>query len=188
MYNWLHTTRVIVLTVSSVFSLIVLGLAANWISVTEQKQNLYYSLIIDWLRRGALTSMILFELSWLGFLWVMWLATAAYAADQLGGFGQTCHFYLEPSWWTEGCSETQAITAFSFLIWIGLTGYLITLLTLCIIAANRGAGVWKSTVKEANFAPVKMDLSGAMGTPEGKLEPVGVAVQPGTYPPQPINV
>ena len=69
-----------------------------------------------------------------------------------------------------------------------VTGYLGVLLTLCIIAANRGAGVWMSTVKEAQFAPVQMDFSGAMGTPEVKA-PMGAVHEPGvTNPPQPTNV
>ncbi|KIP09205.1 hypothetical protein PHLGIDRAFT_68017, partial [Phlebiopsis gigantea 11061_1 CR5-6] len=167
--------------------IIVLGLAGHWISTTESWLDAYYAyaalavavsvltlitvpamLIIDIMRRGAFTSMILVELVWLGLLWVLWLASAADSANNLSGFGSTCHSEFFPDWWTQGCSETQAIVAFSFLNWIGLTGYLVSLLTLSIVAAQKGAPVWKSSVKEASFVPVNVDLSGAMGAAESK--------------------
>ena len=45
-----------------------------------------------------------------------------------------------------------------------------------------------STVKEAQFAPVNVNFSGAMGTAEVKA-PMGVVNEPGlAYPPQPTNV
>lgn len=53
-----------------------------------------------------------------GILWVLWLASAAYSANQLGGFGFSCSSGLYADWWHTGCSETKAVTAFSFLIWI----------------------------------------------------------------------
>ena len=62
-----------------------------------------------------------------------------------------------------------------------VTGYLSLLLALSIIAANRGAGVWTSSVKEAQFAPPKVNFNGAMGTPEVK-PPMDTA-----YPPQPVS-
>ncbi|PSR71773.1 hypothetical protein PHLCEN_2v12353, partial [Hermanssonia centrifuga] len=190
--------------VVSLFSLIVLALSANWISVTTTKLHLYYNyaalgvatsvltftlpvmLIIDLLRRGAFTSMILVELCWLGFLWVMWLATGALAADNLGGFVDGCSSSFFANWWNTGCSETQAITAFSFLNWIALTGYLALLLTMSILAANRGGPVWMTSVKEANFAPVNVNMSGAMGTPEHKGQLGTPMQQPSlqSYPPQ----
>ena len=49
-----------------------------------------------------------------------------------------------------------------------MTGYLVSLLTLSIVAAQKGSPVWKSSVKEASFVPVNVDLSGAMGTAESK--------------------
>lgn len=49
-----------------------------------------------------------------------------------------------------------------------MTGYLIALLTFSIIAQQHGTPIWKSSVKEANFKPAKVDLTGAMGSAEAK--------------------
>ena len=38
-------------------------------------------LVIDILRRGAFTSLVIVEIGWLSVLWILWLATGAYAAD-----------------------------------------------------------------------------------------------------------
>lgn len=69
-----------------------------------------------------------------------------------------------------------------------MSGYLAALLTLSIIAAQKGSPVWTSGVKEASFVPVNVDLSGAMGNAESK--PVGTPMHeqptlPQNYPPQP---
>lgn len=205
--HWIGLARLIVFSILSGFAVIILSLAAHWISVTENWLELYYAyvalavatgvltivtvpvmLIIDFLRRGAFTSMILVEVVWLGILWVLWLATGAYAADQLGGFGTTCHSRYYPDWWTTGCSETQAITAFAFLGWIALLGYWIALVTIASISATRGApNVWYQSVKDANFHPstAKVDLTGAMGAAENKPSTPNAqpAALPQGYPP-----
>jgi len=205
-YNWVHTTRVITLTTVVVFSVIVLACAADWISSTESNLGGYFKyaalavatalltiltvpamLAIDRLRRGAFTSLIVAELSWLGFLWIMWLATGAYAANEFGLAGSDCSISFLPSWFTTGCEETQAIIAFSFLNWIALTGYLVSLLVVSTIAATRNAPVWFSSVKEANFSPVNINTTGALGTPELKAPaPQGYPQQ--AYPPQQVQV
>lgn len=55
------------------------------------------------------------------------------------------------------------------------------------MAANRGNGVWRSSVKEAQWGPVNFNMSGAMGTPEDKFVGSPMQQQPAlaqTYPPQ----
>ncbi|GJE84953.1 MARVEL domain-containing protein [Phanerochaete sordida] len=208
--HWIQLARLAVFGTVSVLAIIVMGLAAGWIASTEKELDSYFAyaalavavpvltlftvppmLVVDLLRRGAFTSMILVEVVWLGILWVLWLATAAYAADQLGGFGGSCHSRFYPSWWTTGCSETQAITAFSFLIWLALLGYWIALVTIASISATRGApGVWYASVRDAQFDPStnKVDLTGAMGSAEhkGEASPVAAAAAlPQGYPPAP---
>lgn len=128
---------------------------------------------------------------------MLWLATAAYAADQLAAFGGSCHSAYFPSWWTSGCSETQAIVAFAFLTWIARTcppvffcttpdarppvlAYWVALLTISTISASNGASrVWYGSVKDAPAAPAAGKL-GTMGTAENK--PVAAGEQ--SYPPQ----
>lgn len=46
-----------------------------------------------------------------------------------------------------------------------MTAYLSALLTLSIIAHNKGSPIWKTSVHEATFHPVNVDLGGTMGTP-----------------------
>ena len=70
---------------------------------------------------------------------------------------------------------------------VTVSGYLVSLLIVSVLAANRGAPVWMTSVKEANFAPVNVNFnaSGAMGTPEGKAGVVDQQpVMNQTYPPQ----
>lgn len=50
---------------------------------------------IDFLRRGAFTSMVLVELIWVFVLWVLWIAAAALAAQEqqnVFGEGNSCNY------------------------------------------------------------------------------------------------
>ncbi|KAG9014401.1 hypothetical protein FRB90_005373 [Tulasnella sp. 427] len=103
------------------------------------------SLLIDRFRRGAITSLVMFELAWVGLLWVLWLATAAAVTD-LGIF-TTCGFVNARVEST--CHQYQAVEAFSFLNWLILFGWWVTLLAMSIRAASNGiSGVWKLPVTE----------------------------------------
>jgi len=109
-----------------------LGIATAVLSLL----SLPVMLLIDNIRKGALTSMILVEIAWLGLLWVLWVATAGTSSQWGMIFG----------------SEVSAIQAFSHLAWLVLFGYLGTLITFSIIAANRGYNrVWYQSVKETEF-------------------------------------
>ncbi|EKM59430.1 uncharacterized protein PHACADRAFT_249914 [Phanerochaete carnosa HHB-10118-sp] len=208
--HWIGLTRLGVFCAVPVFAIIVLGLGADWIAVTEDEEGGYFDyaalavatavltlvtmpamLIIDFLRRGAFTSMILVEIVWLGILWVLWLTTGSFAANQLGDVS-SCNSAFFPQWAKTGCSETQAIIAFAFLAWIALVAYWTALLTVAAISANKGSPrVWYTSVKEANFAPstAKVDLTGAMGTAEhkGAVANASPAMQQ-DYPPAPHPV
>ncbi|KAI9062972.1 hypothetical protein FKP32DRAFT_1592934 [Trametes sanguinea] len=107
-------------------------------------------LVVDLLRTGAFTSMIVVELAWLSFLGVLFLATGGAAAENAADFWVQCSTWYPASARTV-CSETSAAAAFGFLGWLTLWGYTITLLVLLIIHANRGHYVYKTSVKEANF-------------------------------------
>ncbi|KAJ7465720.1 hypothetical protein FB451DRAFT_1262274 [Mycena latifolia] len=123
---------------------------------------------LEIIRPGGVTSMIVFELGWLSFLWVLWLATGADAAQTttvlrlLIGCGAEAE--SDPTDFGDGvsvstddpttgiCPETSAIVAFAFLNWVLLLGYTATLLVMSLIATNRKhAGVWQSSVADAPF-------------------------------------
>lgn len=54
-----------------------------------------YRIGVDFVRRGAFTSMVLVELVWTFILWVLWLAAAALAAQEqqfVFGVSRSCDF------------------------------------------------------------------------------------------------
>ncbi|KAI6047989.1 hypothetical protein EDC04DRAFT_42145 [Pisolithus marmoratus] len=188
-----YVARVVALAVSVVFSVIVLGLSAHLISLTEKYYAFYFifgalgiatavltiftvpvMLIIDVVRRGAFTSMVIVELIWLFVLWVLWVATAgeAVSAAELY-FSAGCVY--ENSLVNQACHEIQAVEAFSFLVFFILLGYTIVLLVFTCIAAARGNSLWLKSVRESNFlAP----------SPTAPPPPQPMGQYPGTVAPQ----
>ncbi|EGO05253.1 hypothetical protein SERLA73DRAFT_174315 [Serpula lacrymans var. lacrymans S7.3] len=198
--------RTIVFAISLVFSLIVLGIAAHITSVTLEYFGGYLIFgalaiatavltivtipvlfIMDVLRRGAFTSMIVVELVWLFVLWVLWLATGADAASATSlTFPFGCNYFnpLE----NQICHEFAAVEAFAFLNFILMFVYTVVILVFSIVAGSRGNSVWTSSVKEANFhAPTNgattthplTQYSGANAThsqPEAPSNTVGTPV------------
>ncbi|KAI0347443.1 hypothetical protein BDW22DRAFT_1342241 [Trametopsis cervina] len=194
--HWIRLKRTVVFGVLTVFSIIILGLAAHMIAETTTF-DFYFRFdafalaialltiltlpamwIVDILRRGAFTSLIFVELVWLGLLWVLWLTSAALSSNDWGSADCGLSVFFLPSWYTSSCGHGKAIIAFSWLNWVILTSYLVSLLFLSITANNRGAPVWRSSVREATFVPARVDLGGA-----ASHEPKG----PVSYPPQPTG-
>jgi len=170
----LSLLRLVVFSAASLFAIIVLGLAGDLTSLTEAGfRGVFFSfegmgiavavltlftlpvmIGIGFVRRGAFTSMVLVELVWTLILWVLWLAAAGLAAEELQfsfGVGNTCN--LGNTVDDTECSELSGITAFGFLAWLSLMGYNITLLVYAIIGANRGHRYWFSTVDDGVLAP-----------------------------------
>jgi len=189
----LYIVRVVVLSVAVLFSIIVLGLAGDLTSTTEKYFNValdYASLgiasavismvtlpvllVVDMLRTGAFTSMIVFELPCLFVLWVLWLTTAALAAQANQAIGSDCGLLYV--YFVTGCHETQAIEGFAFLIWIMLIAYSVVVLVTAIIGSGRGLKTWTNSVRLANF----------LGPREGAVPVVGAQpdyAQSATAPP-----
>ncbi|KAI0761703.1 hypothetical protein BC629DRAFT_1597226 [Irpex lacteus] len=140
--------------------------------------------VIDLLRRGAFTSLILVELVWLGILWVLWLASAADSSNAISG--EDCNlndYFYVPSWFVTGCNESKAITAFGWLTWFALTGYLVPLLIVSITAQNKGAPVWKSSVRDATSGSTATDFGTENKVPVTQQQHQAPMLQQ-TYPPQ----
>ncbi|KAJ7214525.1 hypothetical protein GGX14DRAFT_611091 [Mycena pura] len=138
-------------------------------------------IILEMIRPGGPTSMVVVEISWLATLSVLWLATGAETAQVLqdvdgdsDGFGfrtsqsglcdsSSSFGLLEQDSLSSiiniGCSETKAIAAFGFLNWLLLMVYVFALLFLAIRASSRRQkGVWTSSVPDAPFfAPAEKD-------------------------------
>ncbi|KAI0092448.1 hypothetical protein BDY19DRAFT_484327 [Irpex rosettiformis] len=204
--NWLSLPqiRTIVFGVVTVFSIIELALSAHSLSATNSF-GFYFTydafalavsllslltipamFVIDLLRRGAFTSLILVELIWLGILWVLWLASAADSASATSGADCNLNdFFFIPSWFSTVCNETKAVTAFGWLTWAALTGYLVDLLVVSINAHNSGKPIWKSSVRDAssNNANSNLGMSSETKAPVSQQQHQ-VPVLQQTYPPQ----
>jgi hypothetical protein len=146
--------------------------------------------VISIKRRGAFTSYVAVEVAWCWFLWIMWVASAGNTV----GFGVNfCSGGL--------CSEAQVIEAFSFLNWLAVMGYTVTLLAFAIMLHMRGhTNVWQSEVSTFDWnapnvkVPGQQPYLGGGAVPE-KVVPGGIAPQQhvvypqqGQYPPQNVHV
>ncbi|KAG2155649.1 hypothetical protein DEU56DRAFT_751152 [Suillus clintonianus] len=159
--------RITLFSLSIAFSLIGLGLNAYFISLTVPYFYFIFSalgvataaltlltvpvmLIIDFVRRGAFTSMIVFELSWLFVLAILWVATAGEAIYTYNFYYPEGCVYDDPTI-NAYCMELQTVEAFAFLNFFIFLGYTCTLLVCSIIATTRGNSVWTYSVKESTF-------------------------------------
>lgn len=73
-------------------------------------------MIIDLLRRSAISSWVLVELAVTGVLWVLWLAAAADTTSATDGLNVDCSGTAGDD--ATLCHEYQAMQAFEFLNWI----------------------------------------------------------------------
>ncbi|KAM5537430.1 hypothetical protein V8D89_008949 [Ganoderma adspersum] len=170
MPNWLQIYRLVSFGFAIFCGLIVAALGAHITAFAEDHFKAYYIfaalaiaaggltmislpiiLIIDFLRRGAFTSWVLIELIWLSVIWVLWIATGAVAVNDTSAIFTTCDFVAD--WANQLCRETQAIEAFSFLAWLTLMSYTITLLVVALICMSRGQSIWKATVRDYTALP-----------------------------------
>ncbi|TFK74476.1 hypothetical protein BDN72DRAFT_893161 [Pluteus cervinus] len=141
---------------------------------------------VDMKRKGALTSMIVVEIGWLGLLWVLWLAAGGLGAQATGVVWPSgCGFVNKEV--DTMCREFPAVTALSFINWFILFSYTMTILVLSIMAASRGHSVWFSSVSQTDFfAPAIAPAVQAV-----QVVPVmgGMPVQyTGQYPPNVMQV
>jgi len=200
--------RIVILSASILFSVILLGLSAHlhswekkWFSHPEafpaltiatsvlNLLNASAMIVIGITRKGAVPSMIIYEIISLSILSILFLVCGALAADRFKyNWDIDCsrissilghHDSLVKQAET-ACHEYNAITAFAFLTFILLLGYVITLLVMSSIAAFRGRPVWFTSVKEAVFFPPNQ---GQMA-PSGAFAPQFVVAQT-TGTPQP---
>jgi len=170
--KYLSTARTATFGTTILFSLIVMSISADLISLTEPLFYYKFSalalstsllslltvtamLVVDIIRQGSVFSYIVTEISWLSFLWVLWLSSGSYAAwtdgELIDAFPResSCDFgpFSVPGA-EQGCHEIKAIMAFSFLTWILLMAYTVTVLILAIRAQERGNPSWTTGVRD----------------------------------------
>ncbi|KAK0242260.1 hypothetical protein EDD85DRAFT_810606 [Armillaria nabsnona] len=201
--NFFPILRLTAFVATLVFSIIVLGVSAHITYLTTTYYGVYYTfaamsiatasltlltlpvmIAIDFTRKGAFTSMVVVELSWLGVLWVLWLASAALTADtNANTFVSGCG-YISIDVIDQACKEFNAVQAFGFLNWLILLGYTITLIVFAIVAANRGnSGVWTSSTTTTDFF-ARGAYSGASTVAPEKLNYAPAQPSVVQYPPQ----
>ncbi|TCD66826.1 hypothetical protein EIP91_000904 [Steccherinum ochraceum] len=108
-------------------------------------------ILVEYLRKDAALNWIIFEMSWLSTLGLLWIATASVTTDAYYNSWLNCD-QLDIFWdnrLIEGCKETQAIQSVSYTI---LLTYTSVLLVLSLLSKTHGVDVWRSAVRDAKFA------------------------------------
>jgi hypothetical protein len=77
------------------------------------------SVVLDFVRKGAFTSLLWVELIWPGLLWVLWLATGGTAAAALATKCDIdfCNTPIDP--------QGDALAALSFINWVMRTLFIL---------------------------------------------------------------
>ncbi|KAL0064743.1 hypothetical protein AAF712_008289 [Marasmius tenuissimus] len=183
----LPVLRLVTFGTTLVFATVLLGLNAHLTYWTEKYIGGYFRfaalsiasacltlitlpimIAVDMTRNAAVSSMIAFELVWLGILWTLWLASAARAADTNRlVFPDGCD--SDNSFEDTLCREFAAVVAFNFLTWFAFFAYTAVVLAASIIVKSRGtAKVWTASV-----ADISKNLGGEKsdGPEKPPLEP-----------------
>ncbi|KAG1769144.1 hypothetical protein EV702DRAFT_1142624 [Suillus placidus] len=165
-FSWF---RITVFSLSIPCSLIGLGLNAYSVSLTEPYFYFIFSalgvatavltiltipimLIVDFIRRGAFTSMIIFELSWLFTLAILSFATSAESVSTSNSyFPRGCVYANTDPTANKYCMELLMLGTFAFSNFIMFLSYTCILLVFSIIGSSRGNSVWTYSVKDATF-------------------------------------
>jgi len=177
--NYLPLIRRVTFVTTLVFSLIVLSLSAALISLTGSEFYFAFSglalatslltlltvgpmFFVDLYRKGTYFSWIVVEVSCLSILWILWLASGSSAAQKDQEISDLCVWSLFSSDLNQACNESRAIMGFSFLTWILLMSYTVTLLVLALRAQSQGHNVWQTSVRDGTlFYPSENVVGGA---------------------------
>jgi len=206
--------RLAVFGVLLAFSLILLGIGANLVSQTSTVLFVAVAnsipafavatavltfailvpvLVIDHLRKGAMTSLTASELGFMGFLWILWLSCAGNSTAGIAAYAVDCSL-IDNAAATYGvtispvygglCRQRQALQAFAWLGWLVIFFYWVTLLVIALIAQSRGVNnpfMTPSTELATNL-PKAGNAGGEPKIPPANYPPGSIT--PGTYPPQ----
>ncbi|KAG8821300.1 hypothetical protein FRC17_009880 [Serendipita sp. 399] len=180
--------RLSILGVILLFSIIVMGLAANLTANTTTFSfpgfavavsvltiiSIAPILAIDWFRKGSFLCWVVVELGVSFVLWVLWLASASLTTSSRLFTGDCGYFgYWYSDRFESFCRQYAAVQAFSWLIWLLFKAYAIVVLVLALLAAMKGhKRVWFSPTSDLSFTPTHTHSG------EPKIPPPGGAVHP----------
>ncbi|KAF9040730.1 hypothetical protein BJ165DRAFT_1350519, partial [Panaeolus papilionaceus] len=139
-------------------------------------------------RKGSVIGMSVVDISWVWFLWIMWLSTAGSSAGWLG----SCGWYGSDGSFETACRSSQALSAFAFLNWLILMFYNFTLFAFAIRQHMRGnTGIWKTQIAEADWTAAGnntvytgQEFKGQAQPGFAPQYPPSTGVSPGGYAPQ----
>ncbi|GAB1524930.1 membrane-associating domain protein [Rhizoctonia solani] len=178
-----------------VFSLIVLGISGYWVGLFQGAGTglgtpasfslavsvitwafMFPALLVSTFRRGSFLSWVAIELGICGFLWVLWLASAAYTTSLSAGMTLNCDLVSNTG--AESiCRQYQAIQAFSWLNWLILFAYIVLVIALAIKGMNKGQSVWTMEISDLSAAVSGSGSTSATSNHVGKV----VQDQPSHY-------
>jgi len=132
-------------------------------------------MVIDVLRKGAVTSMIAFELAWTGLFWILWLAVAADATAP--GIFKNCNF--EDDRVETICDQFPAIQGLAFFNWLLLLGWWVTLGVLAFNLRRRtnNPNLWRQSVADARISMAESRPSGGFMFRRGARSGGGVGTE-----------
>ncbi|KAF8760224.1 hypothetical protein RHS01_01971 [Rhizoctonia solani] len=112
---------------------------------------MFPALLVSIFRRGSFLSWVAIELGICGFLWVLWLASAAYTTSLSAGIALNCDLASDTGA-ESSCRQYQAVQAFSWLNWVILFAYIVLVIALAIKATNKGQSVWTMEIRDLSTA------------------------------------
>ncbi|KDR66627.1 hypothetical protein GALMADRAFT_162017 [Galerina marginata CBS 339.88] len=109
-------------------------------------------------RKGAVLSIVAYEVGWTFFLWGMWVSTSGLTMKFSRHWVPAC-FHNFHHQFDNLCREIQALNVFCFVSWVILFIYGITLLFLVVRQQRRGnLAVWQGYINSTDFAAASPSL------------------------------
>jgi len=200
--NWPFTFRLVTFVTTILLSVIVMSLSADLVYAPDYYKFSAIALaislltiltvtpmfIVDKHREGSIFSYASVEIIWLTILWILWLTSGAYAAWTEDGFLReyteeaTCHYYGRfGAKNSRYCHETKAVIGFSFILWILLMAYTVTLLVLTLRAKERGHPAWTTSVRDGVLLrPAEKTTESAIQVPVAQTHIISTPYVPAT--------
>ncbi|KAI0303077.1 hypothetical protein BC826DRAFT_1101220 [Russula brevipes] len=202
--TWPFTFRLVTFATTILFSVIVMCLSADLVSMfsSEQFSRLTLAtslltiltvtpmLIIDKLRQGSILSYAGVEIVWPTILWVLWLTSGSYTAWKDNQFSvipaeANCDFDfdygVDVSKYNRFCHEIKAVIGFSFILWILLLAYTFILLVLTLRAKERGHPAWTTSVRDGGILhPTEKPTESAFQMPVAQTHIISTPYVPAT--------
>jgi hypothetical protein len=121
-------------------------------------------MFIELVRKGAFTSRIWFEITWVALFWLMNLSGAA-ALTAIEP-AKSCSSFVRSSPWAAACTSTRVLLGFTWLSTVTLLIYLLALLICSVLHMHDNPRIWMSGVRDVDwFASSPRQIKSAPSTP-----------------------